>query len=61
MQPPIFGFNQQRDAIVDEVAQRVCDGVRDPLLVLNEAAFLEVKRQRTAGSDDIVPYAQWGA
>jgi glycerol-3-phosphate O-acyltransferase len=61
VQPPIFGFNQQRDAIVDEVAQRVCDGVRDPLLVLNEAAFLEVKRQRTAGSDDIVPYAQWRA
>jgi glycerol-3-phosphate O-acyltransferase len=61
VQPPIFGFNEHRDAIVDEVVHRVCDGVRDPLLVLNEAAFLEVKRQRAAGSDDIVPYAQWRA
>ena len=59
MQAPIFGFNQQRDALVDEVVRRVCDGVRDPQLVLNEAAFLEVKRQQASGRDDVVPYAQW--
>jgi glycerol-3-phosphate O-acyltransferase len=57
--PPIFGFNQQRDAIVDEVVRRVCDAVRDPQLVLNEAAFLEVKRQAAAGSDDVVSLGEW--
>jgi glycerol-3-phosphate O-acyltransferase len=61
VQTPIFGFNQQRDAIVEEVVRRVCDGVRDPLLILNEAAFLEVKRQRGSGSDEIVPYGEWRA
>jgi glycerol-3-phosphate O-acyltransferase len=44
---------------VDEVVQRVASEVRDPLLVLNEAAFLEIKRQRAAGSDDVVPYGEW--
>ncbi|HEY6461211.1 MAG TPA: 1-acyl-sn-glycerol-3-phosphate acyltransferase, partial [Polyangiaceae bacterium] len=57
--PPIFAFNRQRDALVDEVVQRVTSEVRDPLLVLNEAAFLEVKRQRASGSDDVVPYGEW--
>jgi glycerol-3-phosphate O-acyltransferase len=56
---PIFGFNRQRDAIVDEVVRRVCEAVRDPLLVLNEAAFLEVKRQAASGSDDVVPLGEW--
>jgi glycerol-3-phosphate O-acyltransferase len=59
VEPPIFGFNRQRDALVDEVVRRVTEEVRDPLLVLNEAAFLEVKRQRAAGSDDVVPYGEW--
>ncbi|HEY8039785.1 MAG TPA: 1-acyl-sn-glycerol-3-phosphate acyltransferase [Polyangiaceae bacterium] len=59
MRPPIFGFNQARDAIVEEVVRRVCDGIRDPRLVLNEAAFLEVKRQQTSGGDDIVPLSEW--
>jgi glycerol-3-phosphate O-acyltransferase len=61
VQPHLFSFNEQRDALVEEVVRRVCDGVRDPHLVLNEAAFLEVKRQQVAGRDDIVPYAQWRA
>ena len=59
MTPPIFGFNQQRESIVDEVVARVCAGVRDPLLVLSEAAFLEVRRQQVSGSDDIVPLGRW--
>jgi len=58
-QPPIFGFNRQRDNIVDEVVARVCEGVRDPLLLLSEAAFLEVRRQQVSGSDDVVPLGQW--
>ncbi len=57
--PPIFGFNQQRAAIVDEVVRRVCDGAADPQLLLSEAAFLEVKRQQVAGSDDVVTLAEW--
>lgn len=57
--PPIFGFNGQRSAIVDEVVRRVVDEVRDPLLVLNEAAFLEVKRQQAGGSDDLVGLGEW--
>jgi glycerol-3-phosphate O-acyltransferase len=59
VQPPIFGFNQARDRIVDEVARRVCEAVRDPLLALNEAAFLEVRRQETGGRDDVVPLGEW--
>ena len=41
-QPPIFTFNESRDAIVDEVVRRACDAVADPRLALSEAAFLEV-------------------
>jgi glycerol-3-phosphate O-acyltransferase len=59
VEPPIFGFNRQRASIVDEVVQRVCDSVRDPLLPLSEAAFLEVKRQQGAGSDDVVSLGEW--
>lgn len=59
MDPPIFGFNRQRASLVDEVVRRVCDSVRDPLLPLSEAAFLEVKRQQAAASDDIVTRGEW--
>jgi glycerol-3-phosphate O-acyltransferase len=59
VEPPIFGFNRHRDALVDEVVHRVCDSVRDPLLPLSEAAFLEVKRQQAAGSDDVVSLGEW--
>jgi glycerol-3-phosphate O-acyltransferase len=57
--PPIFAFNRQRESLVEEVVARVCAGVRDPLLVLSEAAFLEVRRQQVSGSDDVVPLGQW--
>ncbi len=57
--PPIFGFNAQRDALVDEVSRRVCSGIRDPRIVLSEAAFLEVRRQKVAGPDDVVPIGEW--
>ncbi len=29
--------------------------------LLSEAAFLEVKRQQVAGSDDVVPLGEWRA
>jgi glycerol-3-phosphate O-acyltransferase len=57
--PPIFRFNQQRGAIVDEVVRRVCEDVRDPLMVLNEAAFLEARRLQAGGSDDLVGLGEW--
>jgi glycerol-3-phosphate O-acyltransferase len=44
MHPPIFDFNDQRESIVDEVSERVCSAVKDPLLVLNDAAYQEIRR-----------------
>jgi glycerol-3-phosphate O-acyltransferase len=61
VQPPIFGFNQAKASIVDEVVRRVCGAVRDPLLALNEAAFLEVRRQEAGARDDVVPVGEWRA
>ena len=58
-EPPIFGFNDHRRDIVEEVAQRVASGARDARMLLSEAAFLEVKRQQVAGSDDTVPLSEW--
>jgi glycerol-3-phosphate O-acyltransferase len=59
LKPPIFRFNEQKDAIVDEVVRRACEAVRDPQLALSEAAFLEVRRQQIAGSDDTVTLGEW--
>ena len=59
--PPIFEFNRQRESILTEVVRRVGDDTRDPHLTLNEAAFLEVRRQETAGSDGVVPVGEWRA
>jgi len=59
LKPPIFRFNEQKDAIVDEVVRRACDAIRDPQLALSEAAFLEVRRQQIAGSDDTVTLGEW--
>jgi hypothetical protein len=61
LKPPIFRFNEQKDAIVDEVVRRACDAIRDPQLALSEAAFLEVRRQQIAGSDDTVTLGEWRA
>jgi glycerol-3-phosphate O-acyltransferase len=58
---PIFEFNRQRADLVAEVVRRVTSGVRDPYLALNEAAFLEVRRQEAAGADDVVSAAEWRA
>lgn len=53
---PIFGFNAARSSIVEEVVDRVAKQTRDPLLVLNEAAYLETRRlQRSAGPE----LAEW--
>jgi len=41
---PIFGFNRAKTAIVEEVVQRACSQIKDPLIALNDAAYFEIKR-----------------
>ena len=53
---PIFGFNDAKREIVQEVTDRVAQTVTDPILVLNEAAYLEMRR--LAGKDG-PEYAEW--
>ncbi|HVH41867.1 MAG TPA: 1-acyl-sn-glycerol-3-phosphate acyltransferase, partial [Labilithrix sp.] len=53
---PIFGFNAARPSIVEEVVRRVTTNTRDPLLALNEAAYLETKRLQSAGDPEL---AEW--
>jgi glycerol-3-phosphate O-acyltransferase len=49
---PIFAFNAARSSIVEEVVDRIVKQTRDPLHVLNEAAYLETRRlQRHAGPE----------
>jgi glycerol-3-phosphate O-acyltransferase len=58
MSAPIFGFNRARESIVDEVTDRVCDGVRDPALALNDAAYLEIRRLSANGGGEL---SEWRA
>jgi glycerol-3-phosphate O-acyltransferase len=55
---PIFGFNDHKSGIVHDVVERVTAGVSDPILVLNEAAYFEVRRLAPAGGPE---YAEWRA
>jgi glycerol-3-phosphate O-acyltransferase len=55
---PIFRFNDAREAIVREVVQRTTSRIRDPLAVLGDAIYHEVKRlSASPGHDDEL--AQW--
>jgi glycerol-3-phosphate O-acyltransferase len=56
MQAPILGFNQSRPELVDAVVQRVCLGVKDAQLVLNDAAYHEVRRLQSHGGPEL---ARW--
>lgn len=47
---PIFGFNAARNDIVNTVVDRVTQATKDPLLVLNDAAYHEIKRLTGARS-----------
>lgn len=49
MSAPIFEFNAARSSIVEEVVRRVTAQTRDPLLSLNEAAYLESRRLQGSG------------
>ncbi|MFO0664649.1 MAG: 1-acyl-sn-glycerol-3-phosphate acyltransferase [Polyangiaceae bacterium] len=56
MRAPIFDFNEARSSIVSDVVRRVTAQIKNPELVLNEAAFLETRRlQHTGGSE----LAEW--
>jgi glycerol-3-phosphate O-acyltransferase len=50
---PIFDFNAARSSIVEEVVRRVTAQTRDPLLALNEAAYLETKRLQGSGNPEL--------
>ncbi|MBK8258282.1 MAG: 1-acyl-sn-glycerol-3-phosphate acyltransferase [Polyangiaceae bacterium] len=59
-QAPIFGFNDHREEIVREVVRRVVSATRDPLHVLNDAAYHETKRLETARRpDDVKEREEW--
>lgn len=58
MSSPIFGFNAARSSIVEEVVERVVAQTRDPLLSLNEAAYLETRRLEKDGGAE---YQEWRA
>jgi glycerol-3-phosphate O-acyltransferase len=59
VEPPIFGFNQARQGIIEEVVLRSLEAAKDPRLMLSEAAFLEIRRQQSGGVDDVVPLGEW--
>jgi len=56
VEAPIFGFNEHKSAIVRDVTERVTSSVTDPVLVLNEAAYFEVRRLASKGGPE---YAEW--
>jgi glycerol-3-phosphate O-acyltransferase len=56
MSAPIFGFNAARSSIVEEVVDRISKQTKDPLLALNEAAYLETRRLQHSGGPEL---AEW--
>jgi glycerol-3-phosphate O-acyltransferase len=53
---PIFGFNEARSEIVEQVVKRVAEGTKNPLHALNEAAYLEIRRLKHGPE-----WAEWRA
>jgi glycerol-3-phosphate O-acyltransferase len=53
---PIFGFNAARSSIIQDVVERITTQTRDPLLVLNEAAYLETRRLHKSHGPEL---AEW--
>lgn len=50
--PPIFHFNEQRTDLVRAVVDRVVSEARDPIFLLNDAAYHEIRRHELAGKAD---------
>lgn len=58
--PPIFGFNAAREDIVRDVVDRVVDGATDPMFLLNDAAYNEIKRlEPSRKKKDQERHAEW--
>jgi glycerol-3-phosphate O-acyltransferase len=55
---PIFDFNRARSSIVDEVVARIVGSTKDPLLALNDAAYMEIRRLAPTGHPEL---ATWRA
>lgn len=55
--PPIFHFNEQREDLVRAVVDRVVAEARDPVFLLNDAAFHEIRRLEIARDSEGV--ARW--
>ena len=55
---PIFGFNKAKNAIVDEVVQRVVGAVRDPVISLNDCAYQEIKRLHGGRGAELASWRQ---
>jgi glycerol-3-phosphate O-acyltransferase len=53
---PIFGFNAARSSLVEQVVDRLTTQTRDPLHVLNEAAYLETRRLQHSHGPEL---AEW--
>ncbi len=56
---PIFHFNDERESIVEEVASRVVGAARDPLLLLNDAAYNEIKRLEAHPGNERAEYQRF--
>jgi len=56
--PTIFGFNAARSSIVEEVVHRLTTQTKDPLLTLNEAAYLETRRLQNSVHPDLAEWRQ---
>ncbi|MBI2394705.1 MAG: 1-acyl-sn-glycerol-3-phosphate acyltransferase [Deltaproteobacteria bacterium] len=50
--PPIFHFNEQRADLQRAVVDRVIAEARDPVFLLNDAAYHEIRRLEPAGKTD---------
>ena len=55
---PIFDFNEARSSVVSDVVRRVTSQIKNPELVLNEAAFLETRRLQHSGGSEL---SEWRA
>lgn len=56
---PIFTFNEQRDHLVHTVVARVVAETRDPLLVLNDAAYHEIRRLESSSGAEREELGKW--
>ncbi|GAC1352144.1 MAG: hypothetical protein NVS3B20_09220 [Polyangiales bacterium] len=59
MQAPIFRFNEQRDQLVEAVVGRVVAEARDPVLLLNDAAYHEIRRLETMRGPEREDIGRW--